>query len=168
VKFLAEHPNAENRAHGQQLLTHLKTLFEIIHRRDEYATEAGFRSALARVRNDLVYTATLDSPHTNEALALEERFYQHAESYFRFITEPDIAPTNNVAEQALRFIAIQRRITQGTRGTAGQLWCERIWTVIGTCDIQDQSVFQFMVAAVAAHFALQPAPSLIVPVNNSE
>lgn len=167
VKFLAEHPDAQNRAHGQRLLQHLKRLFAIIHRRDEYPTEAGFRNSLARVRNELVYDATLESPHTREALALEERFYKDTEAYFRFITEPDIEPTNNLAEQALRFIAVQRRITQGTRGTAGQIWSERIWTVTGTCAIQDRSVFEFLIEAVTAHVTHQPAPSLLPEVKSS-
>jgi transposase len=167
VKFLADHPNAENRAHGQRLLSHLKRLFEIIHRRDEYPTETGFRQAMARVRNQLVWDTTCESPHTSEALALEDRYYKDTEAYFRFITEPDIEPTNNLAEQALRFIAVLRRITQGTRGATGRLWSERIWTVIGTCAIQDRSTFEFLVEAVTALVTQQPAPSLLPPIESS-
>lgn len=37
---------------------------------------------------------------------------RRAESYFRFITTPGIEPTNNLAEQAIRFVVIDRRITQ--------------------------------------------------------
>jgi hypothetical protein len=81
--------------------------------------------------------------------------------YFRFITEPNTEPTNNLAEQAIRFVAIHRRITQGTRGDAGQRWCERIWTASHTCAQQGRSVFEFIVAAVQAHFSSQPAPSLV-------
>jgi hypothetical protein len=32
----------------------------------------------------------------------------------------------------IRFLAIDRKITQGTRGEAGRRWCERIWTVLAT------------------------------------
>ncbi len=161
VKFLAEHPNAQNRVHGERLLDLLRKLFSVIHRRAEYPTAAGFRNALARLRNELVWAATMDSPHTREALALEERFYLHTESYFRFITDPDIEPTNNLAEQAIRFVAIQRRITQGTRGPTGQTWCERIWTAVATCQQQERSIFDYLLAAITAHFTHQPAPSLV-------
>jgi transposase len=160
VKFLAEHPDARNRAHGQRLLTDLRALFRVIHRRSEYATEATFRRALERARAQLVWDATMESPHTREAVPLEERFYQHTESYFRFITEPDVEPTNNLAEQALRFVAIHRRLTQGTRSADGQRWCERIWTVIQTCGQQGRSVFEFLCAAVTAHFDDESAPTL--------
>jgi hypothetical protein len=52
---------------------------------------------------------------------------KHGESYFRFITTPGIEPTNNLAEQAIQFVVIDRRITQGTRSETGRRWCERIW-----------------------------------------
>lgn len=161
VKFLAEHPNTRNRAYGRRLLEHLRQLFGIIHRRDEYASPATFRRALERVRDELVWDATVESPHTAEALNLEERFYQNTESYFCFISTPDVEPTNNLAEQAIRFVAIHRRLTQGTRGAWGQSWCERIWTVIASCAQQGRSVFEYLCEAVLAHFASRPAPSLV-------
>jgi transposase len=161
VKFLAEHPEPQNRAYGQRLLEHLRKLFAIIHRREEYTTEEGFRRALVRVRRDLVWDATVESPHTQQAVNIEERFYQHLDSYFRFITTPGVEPTNNLAEQAIRFVAVHRRLTQGTRGEAGQSWCERIWTVVLTCGQQGRSVFAYLCEAVAAHFAGQSAPSLL-------
>jgi hypothetical protein len=35
-------------------------------------------------------------------------------------------PTNNFAEQAIRFMVINRRITQGTRSQTGHPWNKRI------------------------------------------
>ena len=167
VKFLAEHPDAKNRAYGERLLVQLRKLFDIVHRRDEYPTPAGFRTALARVRNELVWQATMESPHTQQALAMEERFYRHTASYFRFLTDPDIDPTNNIVEQAFRFVAIQRRITQGTRSPTGQRWCERIWTVIATCEQQGRSIFEYLIDAVTSHITHQPVPSLLPEPSDS-
>ncbi|MSR56501.1 MAG: hypothetical protein EXS05_02370 [Planctomycetaceae bacterium] len=160
VKFLVEHPDPKNQAYGKRLLADLRKLFGVIHRRDSYATPQTFCRSLEKARNQMVWDATLESPHTREATALDERFYQHTESYFRFISEPAIEPTNNLAEQALRFVAIHRRITQGTRSEDGRRWCERIWTVIQTCGQQGRSVFEFLYAAVAAHLNSQSAPTL--------
>ncbi len=161
VKFLAEHPNKKNQAHGQRLLVDLRRLFGAIHRRDEYASEETFRRALERARDQLVWDATRRPPQTAEAFNLANRFRENGESYFRFITEPNVEPTNNLAEQAIRFVAIHRRITQGTRSEDGRRWCERIWTAIQTCDQQRRSVFEFLCAAVTAHFHSEPAPSLV-------
>ena len=60
---------------------------------------------------------------------------------------------DNLAEQAIRFVVIDRLITQGTRSETGNRWCERIWIVIATCTQQGRSVFEYLEAAVGAWFA---------------
>ena len=161
VKFLVEHPNKKNQIYGERLRDDLRKLFNVIHRRNEYASETTFRQALERARDQLVWDATRRCPQRREAQNLAKRFRENADSYFRFITEPGVEPTNNLAEQAIRFVAIHRRITQGTRGEVGRQWCERIWTIIQTCRQQQRSVFEFLCAAVEAHFRSDPAPSLV-------
>jgi transposase len=72
-----------------------------------------------------------------------------------------VEPTNNLAEQAIRFVVLDRVVTQGTRSEAGNRWCERIWTVIATCAQQGRSVFAYLQAAVTAWFDQTEAPSLV-------
>ena len=92
---------------------------------------------------------------------LAKRLEKHGESYFRFITTPGVEPTNNLAGQAIRFVVLDRVVTQGTRSAAGERWCERIWTVIASCAQQGRSVFDYLYAAVQAHFHQEEAPSLL-------
>ena len=68
-----------------------------------------------------------------------QRFREHGADYFRFITTPGVEPTNNLAEQAIRFVVIDRLITQGTRSERGHRWNERIWTAIATCTQQGRA-----------------------------
>ena len=42
------------------------------------------------------------------------------------MTTPEVDPTNNSAEQAIRFVVIDRHITQGTRSETGRRWSERV------------------------------------------
>lgn len=160
VKFLAEHPDPKNRQYGARLVADLRKLFHTIHRRQEFASEATFRASLERIANDICWNAFMESPGTRESENIAERFRSNTEGFFRFITTPGIEPTNNVAEQAIRFVAIHRRITQGTRGQTGQTWCERIWTAVGTCTQQGRSVFEFLHEAVVAFLTRAAAPSL--------
>jgi len=67
----------------------------------------------------------------------------------------------NLAEQAIRFVVIDRHITQGTRGETGQRWSERIWTVIATCTQQSRSVFSFLFETIVAHFQGETPPELL-------
>lgn len=167
IKFLVEHPRPANRAYGRLLRDHFRKLFETFHRREEYATEKGFQNALLRIRNDILHDGLTECPLTSEADNLNCRFIYHFESYFRFITTPGIEPTNNLAEQAIRFVAIHRRITQGTRSSEGQTWCERIWTIIATCEQQGRSLFHYLCDTVQQYFAGKPVPSLVPTVDSS-
>ncbi|MCK5565465.1 MAG: transposase [Planctomycetes bacterium] len=73
-------------------------------------------------------------PDHKLAKKLARRFKgKAAETYFCFLTDPNVEPTNNGTERAIRHTVIDRRITQGTRGDAGMRWSERIWTTIATC-----------------------------------
>ena len=119
-----------------------------------------FACALETQRKLIVHVAT-HPPWGKEARNMAERFRRHGEAYFRFITTPGVKPTNNLAEQALRFVVIDRRMTQGTQGEAGRQWCERFWTVRATCAQQDRSVFEFLHSAVTASFTTRPARSLL-------
>ncbi len=160
VKFLAEHPDAAAEAYGKRLLSALREMFGVIHRRGEM-TPRGFRRSLRVAKRKILKQGTRRVPGTREAQNLAKRFRKHGEAYFRFITTPEVEPTNNLAEQAIRFVVIDRRVTQGTRGEKGRRWCERIWTVVATCARQGRSAYDFIFAAVRAHFAGEQAPSLL-------
>ena len=159
VKFLATLSDRVTRNYGERVLDGLRRLFRVIHRRDEM-TEAQFAKAIEKARVDLVATAKR-APPRSEAQNLAERFRKHGDAYFRFITTPGIEPTNNLAEQAIRFVVIDRQITQGTRSETGRQWCERIWTVMATCTQQGRSVLEYIENAIRAYFNGQPTPSLL-------
>jgi transposase len=158
VKFLTT-LDAATRKYGARLLDRLRGLFRVIHRRERMRPER-FQRALERERAHVVQAAR-HPPWTAEARNMAERFRKHADAYFRFITTPGVEPTNNMAEQALRFVVIDRRMTQGTRGEAGRAWCERIWTATATCRQQGRSIFDFLHSALHAHLTSQPSPSLL-------
>jgi hypothetical protein len=81
--------------------------------------------------------------------------------YFRFMFAEGVEPTNNHSEQQIRHCVIDRRITQGTRGVAGQRYHERMWTAIATCRKQKRSFFSFLHASINAKLQNQAAPSLL-------
>ena len=160
VKFLLALPDAETREYGERFLGSLRKLFHIIHRREQLsATE--FQTLLEAQRHELLRAALHQVPASKEARNLAERLRENGASYFRFISTPGIEPTNNLAEQALRFVVIDRHITQGTRGENGRQWCERIWTVIATCQQQGVSAYHFIRDAVQASFTGAIAPRLL-------
>jgi transposase len=160
VKFLTTLPDARDRAYGGRLREALRQLFAVIHRREQLSPEV-FQSQLEAARTEVLRCGTGEVPETKHSRTLAKRFEKHGESYFRFLTTPGVEPTNNLAEQAIRFVVLDRLVTQGTRSAAGNQWCERIWTVIATCAQQGRSVFAYLEAAVRAWFHRTEAPSLL-------
>jgi transposase len=160
VKFLLTLPGREDQAYGQRVRDALRELFAVIHRREEM-TAAGFQQALEAAREQVLRAGMTRVPDTKHARNLAQRFRKHGAAYFRFVTTPGIEPTNNLAEQAIRFVVIDRRITQGTRSEKGRRWCERIWTVIATCAQQGRAAFQFLLDSVQAHLSGTSPPSLL-------
>lgn len=164
VKYLTTLPDPRDRAYGERLREALRDLFAIIHRRDELPDWA-FAVRLEEARDEVLAQAADAVPPTRHSQNMAARFAKHGKAYFQFVTTPGVEPTNNLAEQAIRFVVIDRHITQGTRGEKGRRWCERIWTIIATCSQQGRSVFDYLHAAVTAFFAEAPAPSLL-PTEN--
>jgi transposase len=167
VKYLTTLPDAHNQAYGEKLREGLRRLFGVIHAREKLSA-ANFQRDLEAARVELTRVAINEAPGTRPAQAMAKRFIKHGEAYFRFITTPGVEPTNNLVEQAIRFVVIDRHITQGTRSASGSRWCERIWTVIATCSQQDRSVFEYLQAAVEAYFHEEEAPTLLPSSNTGE
>ena len=175
LKFLADHPDPGIQLYGKPILQAVGTLFKLIHQQAEQ-TEKGFAPKLERCKGRIIELAgdlSVISPieayvrraHP-EVHNMAERFRKHGESYFTFLTTPGIDPTNNAAEQAIRFVVIDRHITQGTRSPKGRRFCERIWTVVATCRVQKRSIFRFLHQAILA-WAHKITPPSLLPVDSS-
>jgi transposase len=160
VKFLMTLPGKQEKAYGTRLRDALRTLFRVIHQREQMSA-VQFQVRLEAARDEVLRVGQQDVPSSRPAQAMAKRLRQHGSSYFTFVTTPGAQPTNNLAEQAIRFVVIDRHITQGTRSEGGQRWCERIWTVIASCTQQGRSVFDYLYAAVKAYFGDGVAPSLL-------
>ncbi len=168
-KFLTTLPDESTRAYGEKLLHAVKGMFKVIHQRETLAPE-DFQAALEQSKAQIIHIAIDEVPsqldedgkeQKREARNMAVRFRKHGKAYFEFITTPGMDPTNNVAEQAVRFIVIDRHVTQGTRSAKGRRANERLWTVIATCALQGRSAFEFILQAVLAYFQDAPPPSLL-------
>ena len=169
VKFLCKLPDQDTRAYGEKLLDALKALFKLIHGREQM-TPAQFHKRLHKAKRTILDIGCNQAPsHRDDqgkerkkhAQNIARRFRLHGRAYFQFITTPGMDPTNNVAEQAIRFVVIDRHVTQGTRSAKGRTANERLWTVIATCALQGRSAFEFILQALRAELHAEPPPSLL-------
>lgn len=175
LKFLAEHPDGIMPLYAEPILRAVRRMFKLIHEQVDHPVK-DFQSKLEGQKKRIIALA-IDTTGLSpiewyvqkqypEVWNMAQRFRKHGQAYFTFITTPEIGPTNNAAEQALRFVVMDRKATQGTRSHKGRAFCERIWSVVGTCRINKRSIFGYLCEAVMAWANGLPAPSLI-PANSS-
>ncbi len=83
------------------------------------------------------------------------------EALWTFLDREGIEPTNNAAERALRPAVLWRKGCFGTQSEAGSRFVERMLTVSTTCQQHARPLFPYLVDAVTAYWANQPAPKLL-------
>ena len=96
------------------LLDILQKVFELYktrhichHRHYKNVVEKLKKSFLQKVRRP---------PDHREAINIKNRFINGGQKrYFLFLEREGVSPTNNATEQAIRFVVIDRRVTQSTR-----------------------------------------------------
>jgi hypothetical protein len=169
IRFLLKHPDGKTKKWGGKLLNQAKNLFSTWHASADM-NDGDFQS-LMEAHRDHFLKIIRKPPDKTDAINLMNRFqivevtdgsqYDMSQDYFRFITEKNVEPTNNHAEQQIRHCVIDRRITQGTRSAAGQRYHERMWTAIATCTKQGRSFFSFLHESISAHQTGKTPPSLL-------
>jgi transposase len=165
VKYLVDFPDAAVKRYGTKILDAVRELFHTIHERDSMSPEQ-FTAKLEKIKAAILKAGTNDVPMRSEAQNMAKRMRKNGQAYFTFITTPLIDPTNNCAEQAIRFVVIYRKVSQGTRSENGRIACEHFFTVIATCARQGKSAFAFIKETIEQYCAGLPTPSLL-PIADS-
>jgi transposase len=78
-----------------------------------------------------------------------------------FARVPEVEPTNNVAERALRPAVLWRKGSFGCDSEGGRRFAERLLTVVATCRQQGRSLLEFLVAVGEATLQGTARPSLL-------
>jgi transposase len=148
---------------GERLLALSNRLFRHWHRvRDGTLKWPVFQARMRRLRTEVKQTleegSTCGCAKTGatcfEILKVEEGLWT-------FARVPDVEPTNNVAERAMRHAVIWRKISGGTDSPSGSRFVERMLTVVGTCRQQGRNVLDYLMSCFQATRQGQPIPSLL-------
>lgn len=160
---LADRSRRSVRQLGQQLLEQTRRVFRQWSRcRDGTISRAGFKSSLGSVRRT-VEQLLLRGLRGRDARTAEvcRELYWYRERLWTFVDQPQIEPTNNAAERSLRPAVIWRKLSFGTKSSAGSRFVETLSSVIETCRQQARDVFAFVTQTLQQHFAQHPTPALL-------
>ena len=129
---------------------------------DGKISRAAFVRRMAPVRREVERLLLRGIASDNKSIVgMCRELYEHRDWLWTFVRCEGIEPTNNAGERALRHAVIWRKLSFGTQSAAGSRFVETMLTVIETCRQQDRNTFDYLTAAVQAHLASQPAPSLL-------
>jgi transposase len=130
--------------------------------RDGTLSRAALQRRMAPVRRDVERYLLRGLQSGNKSLVgMSQELYEHRAWLWEFVRSDGVEPTNNASERALRHAVIWRKLSFGTQSAGGSRFTEAMLTVIETCRQQKRHVFHYLTAAVQAHLANQPAPSLL-------
>ena len=159
IVFLAEYEDKKVSGYGKRLLLEIKKMYGTIHQR-EGLTKMSWKRRMNKHRKLIEKAAAWRVPKQKEAENISKRMKEWSDSYFMFI-EKDIPSTNNAAEQAIRAIVIDRKVTQGTRSEWGNRWMERFWSILTTCTQQEKPVIDFLYDCIYSSLNNLSSPSLL-------
>jgi transposase len=137
-----------------------KELFRLWSRcRDGTLARRGFERRMQPIRKEI--ESLLLRGHGTAANGMCRELHKHRVWLWTFVEIEGIEPTNNASERALRPAVIWRKLSFGTPSASGSRFVETILTVIETCHRQSRPSFDYLTAALEAHFAAQKTPSLL-------
>jgi transposase len=163
---LIDHPDHQVKRLGRDLMRPTKELFRHWARcRDGTITRSGMLRLMRPIRREIDALLLRGVFSGNPKLVgMCEPLYDHRDWLWTFLDVAGVEPTNNASERALRPAVIWRKLSFGTQSARGSRFVETILTVVETCHRQSRNSFEYLTAAIHAHFAEQPPPSLIAGV----
>jgi transposase len=95
-------------------------------------------------------------PNNPDSQRLRERYRKHRQALFVFLYRPDVPPTNNASEQALRNSVIYRKVTGGFRTAWGASLYAQLISILETARRQGRPCFATLCAVLAGQPIFAP------------
>lgn len=160
---LIDSGDAQAKRLGQELLKETREVFRHWSRcRDGTLTRAGLKRVLAPHRQQVAALLLRGVFSGNSRLVgMCRELHDHRDWLWTFLDHDGVEPTNNASERSLRHAVIWRKLSFGTQSASGSRFVETTLTVLETCRQQSRNAFDFLTAAVQAHFSGQQPRSLL-------
>ncbi len=141
---------------GQWILTDLKDLIEAI-----ADNSANCQSLIGAIKRRLCRVCHLGEQAEHPKLrALAREILNDWDAIVAFVHHPELPPTNNEAERALRHAVIARRQSYGTRTSEGSLAYSSLLSVIETCRLRKIDPWNYLAKVIALARKGQAPPPL--------
>ena len=110
------------------------------------------------IHKSLVACAELDQKKSS---GMCREILKHEEAMWTFTKKPEVEPTNNGAERALRHAVIWRKLSFGSQSERGSRFVERMLSVVASLRQQKRNVLEWLTEAYQALLSKSTPPSLL-------
>ena len=158
-KKITESVNKDEALIGYKLVDSLKSLFYYWrHLQDGDYYKYQIKRATRNMYSVLRQGKKLLGSKTGKFCA---KLLRERKSLWHFLKNDKISPTNNHAERQVRHAVIWRKKCYGTQSARGELFVERILTVLKTCQQKSKNIFEFISRSVRSTWCGDTHPSLV-------
>ena len=148
---------------GEQLISYSRRMFKLWWRyKDGNLSRKKFILAMKPIQKEMekiLETGTQCGHSKTEGTC--KTILKHKVALWTFVTEENVEPTNNIAEQVIRSYVMWRKSSFGTQSARGDRYVERMMTASTCCRLQNRNLLDYLEDAISRHIAKQAFPSLL-------
>jgi transposase len=146
--------------HGLQLCERVFRAWEAFQRTSERAELQRAVRALQREFKPVIRGYAAKRARNKRCRGMAHNLLKAWPALWTFASHPEVEPTNNHAERALRGAVIYRKLSLGSQSHSGERRLERLLSAHTTCRLQHRSLLAYLADAITAHARGDPAPLL--------
>lgn len=102
----------------------------------------GTLEQVEQLKGEILQLTLRHYKHSTIRKFVNNLYYRDVENLFRFVTDPDVDPTNNISERELRELVIIRKISNGSRSPRGANATAMLLSVIQTLRLNKKNVLE--------------------------
>jgi len=121
---------------GKYVHRKLKEIYELA----KSLNHNGSSEMIEQLKGEILQLTLRHYQHSFVRKFVNNLHYRDADNLFRFASDPEIDPTNNISERELRALVIIRKISGGSRSTRGANTTAMLLSIIQTLRYNKQSV----------------------------
>ena len=123
---------------GKYIHENLKRIFALAKSLNHQATQ----EQIDQLQGEILQLTWRHYKHNTVRRFVNNLAHRDLEDLFRFATNPNIDPTNNISERELRHLVMIRRISHGSRSRRGATVTAQLTSLIQTLRFRKQNVLQ--------------------------
>jgi len=125
-------------AEGKYVHEHIKRIFALAKSLNHQALP----EQVDQLQGEMLQLTWRHYKHNTVRRFVNNLAYRDLEYLFRFTTDPQIDPTNNISERELRHLVMIRRISHGSRSRRGATVTAQLTSIIQTLRLRKQNVLE--------------------------